>query len=235
MNFDKMIPLTFQPALEPLAQHIIDSQKSATPLEPPSQFKAGRRFAFAMVKGTIGRLRKEHTVASDLSKPIVSTAIPVADDWRIIRPQSEGSGVKFPQPGELLDDGTAEFPEGEIPGAGESQSNTMVTNEITIDLAQSINISITVNLLQLDYIHHNFPLETETQCCPFQLFHSKGWEKDVAPDKWRVMTKEDGTADVTFGESNEAWQSVAVNRNESDEGWKSDGAWDSDEEWFPFP
>ncbi|KAH7154937.1 hypothetical protein B0J13DRAFT_604015 [Dactylonectria estremocensis] len=226
MAFDKMIPVTFQPALEPLAQHIIDSQKSPTPLEPPPQFKTGRRLAFAMVKGTIERQRKKYTIASDLNKSII-TAIPVVDDWRIIRPLSESSGIRFPQPGELLDDGTIEFLEGEIPGDRESKSDTTFTNGITIYVAQSININISVNLLELDYTHHIISVAKPRHF--LRLFAPSRWDIKVQPTKWRAITQEDGWLGVVY-ESDETYQSVKA--WESDKEWESDGSWDNENTWL---
>ncbi|KAL6414414.1 hypothetical protein AUP68_00934 [Ilyonectria robusta] len=86
MGLNQEIPSTFSIEFQPLAQHIMDSKMARRTVTPPDQFKTGRRMAFAMTEGTAERLQREYRCASDLSKPIVTTTIPVVEAWRNLRP-----------------------------------------------------------------------------------------------------------------------------------------------------
>ncbi|KAH7015226.1 hypothetical protein EDB80DRAFT_773643 [Ilyonectria destructans] len=160
MGSNREIPFTFSIELQPLAQHIIDSKMARTPVTPPDQFKTGRRMAFAMTEGTIERLQREYRFASDLSKPIVTTTIPVVEAWRTIGPPSKSNRNEQRFPNDLLFPNDSLFPKGSrIPNDPELSEDQEVEeetpesnndNEIGVWLAEQVNVRIMMADLGLD-------------------------------------------------------------------------------------
>lgn len=167
MGFNQEIPFTFSIELQPLAQHIIDSKIARTPVTPPDQFKTGRRVAFAMTEGTVERMQREYRFASDLSKPIVTTTIPVVEAWRTIGPPSKSNENEQRFPNDLLFPNDSLFPNGSRipndPKLSEDQEVEEEThksnndNEIDVWLAEQVNVRIMMADLGLDELNPVIP------------------------------------------------------------------------------
>ncbi|KAH6982908.1 hypothetical protein BKA56DRAFT_614925 [Ilyonectria sp. MPI-CAGE-AT-0026] len=157
MCSNREIPFTFSMELHPLAQHIMDSKMARRTVTPPGQFKTGRRMAFAMTEGAAERLQREYRCASDLSKPFVTTTIPVVEAWRTIAPPSKSNQNEQRFPNDLLFPNDSLFPissripnDPELSEDQEVEEETPESNNDDVWLAEQVNVKIMMADLGLD-------------------------------------------------------------------------------------